>query len=280
MLDQRIRRTRDIVHNRLPGRVTGHGAVAVTQGTGARSPRARCPAAVARARWSARWALVSSRGASVAVASARSASSPVAPEGAAWSRPAAALCVSVEAISCALFPAVRDRSRTRVRMAPPAAWIRRRGRRDPPHRLGQETRVGRVGDGGRNHRRIGTYPAGAQQLGLGALASRVSFTPVHHGRATAGGQLHQRGRMRHPASRLMRPNRRQVIESDTSRHVGCHELGTTVRGFLPRLWDHSVASNGTTWRVVSGWSSSVRFGSLQVDQLGGPAGWRSGRFRW
>jgi hypothetical protein len=177
MLDQRIRRTRDIVHNRLPGRVTGHGAVAVTQGTGARSPRARCPAAVARARWSARWALVSSRGASVAVASARSASSPVAPEGAAWSRPAAALCVSVEAISCALFPAVRDRSRTRVRMAPPAAWIRRRGRRDPPHRLGQETRVGRVGDGGRNHRRIGTYPAGAQQLGLGALASRVSFTP-------------------------------------------------------------------------------------------------------
>jgi hypothetical protein len=35
-------------------------------------------------------------------------------------------------------------------------------------------------------------------------------------------------------------------------HVACHVHGTAVRGFLPRAWDHLVASDGTTRRVVPG----------------------------
>ena len=32
--------------------------------------------------------------------------------------------------------------------------------------------------------------------------------------------------------------------------VACHDHGTTLRGFLPRGWDHLVASDGTARRVV------------------------------
>ena len=45
--------------------------------------------------------------------------------------------------------------------------------------------------------------------------------------------------------------------SDTLAHdpqvpVACHVHGTTLRGFLPRAWDHLVASDGTTRRVAPG----------------------------
>jgi hypothetical protein len=35
-------------------------------------------------------------------------------------------------------------------------------------------------------------------------------------------------------------------------NVACHAHGTTAWGFLPRAWDHLVASDGTTRRVVPG----------------------------
>jgi hypothetical protein len=53
------------------------------------------------------------------------------------------------------------------------------------------------------------------------------------------------------------------------RGVACHEHGTTRRGFLPRAWDHLVASDGTTGRV--GLEVLIASGTrcLQVDRLGG-----------
>ncbi|SHY36498.1 Uncharacterised protein [Mycobacteroides abscessus subsp. abscessus] len=71
------------------------------------------------------------------------------------------------------------------------------GRGDPPHRLGQQTRVGRIGHVGRHHRRVGPHPVGAQQLRLGRLGQQRLVEPAHRPRSAAPGQLHQRGRMRH-----------------------------------------------------------------------------------
>jgi hypothetical protein len=90
------------------------------------SPWAFRAVALVRARRSACFALVSSRSASVAAVSARSASSPVVRRTAARasSRPAALRDRSLKPIECARLPAARDRSRTVVRVAPPAAWIR------------------------------------------------------------------------------------------------------------------------------------------------------------
>ena len=53
--------------------------------------------------------------------------------------------------------------------------------------------------------------------------------------------------------------------------------GTFLRGFLPRGWDHPVASNGTTRRVVPVVLSALLLGCLQVVGLGGSGGWCSGR---
>ncbi|MGH3831843.1 MAG: hypothetical protein ACRDRS_15590, partial [Pseudonocardiaceae bacterium] len=41
-----------------------------------------------------------------------------------------------------------------------------------------------------------------------------------------------------------------VVGSATIRTVARHDHGTVVSGFLPRGWDHSVASGGTTRRVA------------------------------
>ena len=75
----------------------------------------------------ARFALASSRSASAAAVSARSASSRFLRRTTSIASSfAAALRVRSFAFrSCARFPAARDRSRTLVRVAPPAAWIRR-----------------------------------------------------------------------------------------------------------------------------------------------------------
>ena len=66
-----------------------------------------------------------------------------------------------------------------------------------------------------------------------------------------------------------------------SNGVACHVHGTAPRGFLPRAWDHPVASDGTTRRVVPGVLITVQYGCLQVDRLGGsgdgvPGGCRDG----
>ncbi len=59
------------------------------------------------------------------------------------------------------------------------------------------------------------------------------------------------------------------MASEVAAHVACQQHGTTLRGFLPRAWDHSVASYGTTRRVVPGVLITGRYGCLQVDRLGG-----------
>ena len=78
------------------------------------------------ARRTARWALTSSRSASGRPL-ASLASSPVllSTAAVASSRPKAARERSFDATAWARLPAARERSRTRVRTAPPAAWIRR-----------------------------------------------------------------------------------------------------------------------------------------------------------
>ena len=74
-----------------------------------------------------------------------------------------------------------------------------------------------------------------------------------------------------------------VVRSDASHSdilfqtVACHGHGTTMRGFLPRGWDHLVASDGTTRRVVPVVLAAFLLGCRQVVGLGGWGGWCSGR---
>src|ERR1700730_16119799 len=91
-----------------------------------RTPAWASCAALACARRSARRALPSRRCASRVAAWARSASSPVTrcTPSLTWSRPSWLRERSFAAIPCARFPAARERSRSRVRTAPPALWIR------------------------------------------------------------------------------------------------------------------------------------------------------------
>ena len=91
-----------------------------------RTPAWASCAALACARRSARRALPSRRCASRVAAWARSASSPVTrcTPSLTWSRPSWLRDRSFAAIPCARFPAARERSRSRVRTAPPALWIR------------------------------------------------------------------------------------------------------------------------------------------------------------
>ena len=63
--------------------------------------------------------------------------------------------------------------------------------------------------------------------------------------------------------------RRRTDTASTALGVVCQQHGTTLRGFLPRAWDHPVASDGTTRRVVPGVLITGRYGCLQVDRLGG-----------
>ncbi len=53
--------------------------------------------------------------------------------------------------------------------------------------------------------------------------------------------------------------------------VACHEHGTALTGFLPRAWDHLVASDGTTRRVAPGVLITSGMRCLQVSRLGGSA---------
>jgi NAD(P)-dependent dehydrogenase (short-subunit alcohol dehydrogenase family) len=61
--------------------------------------------------------------------------------------------------------------------------------------------------------------------------------------------------------------------------VACHDHGTTLRGFLPRGWDHPVASNGTTRRVVPvvlslSCSDAAKSSDLEAGADGVPGGQR------
>src|SRR5215831_21300135 len=51
--------------------------------------------------------------------------------------------------------------------------------------------------------------------------------------------------------------------------VACHQHGTAFRGFLPRAWDHPVASDGTTRRAAFGVLITSGTRCFQVDRLGG-----------
>src|ERR1039457_2348164 len=48
--------------------------------------------------------------------------------------------------------------------------------------------------------------------------------------------------------------------------VACPDHGTLLRGFLPRAWDHLVASNGTARRVVPGVLITFLSGCLQRSE--------------
>ena len=52
-------------------------------------------------------------------------------------------------------------------------------------------------------------------------------------------------------------------------YVACQEHGTTLKGFLPRAWDHPVASDGTTRRAGLGVLITSGTWCLQVNRLGG-----------
>ena len=66
------------------------------------------------------------------------------------------------------------------------------------HRLGQKPHIGRVSHVRRDHRGIGPHPAGTQQLLPGGLGPQRLIQPRHRLLAAPAGQLHQRGRVRHP----------------------------------------------------------------------------------
>jgi len=71
------------------------------------------------------------------------------------------------------------------------------GRGDAANRAGQKPRIGRIGHIGRHHRGVHPDPGGAQQLRLRRLGQQGLIEPGHRRRPVPGGQLHQRGRMRH-----------------------------------------------------------------------------------
>src|SRR5690349_8448798 len=61
--------------------------------------------------------------------------------------------------------------------------------------------------------------------------------------------------------------------------VACHDHGTTLRGFLPGGWDHPVASDGTTRRVVPvvlslSCSDAAKSSDLEAGADGIPGGQR------
>ena len=115
------------------------------------------------------------------------------------SRPSLLRVRSLLAISRTRRAAARRRSVMTVAGAPPAACTRRAVRTSLPDGLGQQPRVGRVGHIRRDHRGVGPHPGGAQQLLPGGLGPQRLIQPGHRLLPAPGGQLHQRGRVRHLA---------------------------------------------------------------------------------
>jgi hypothetical protein len=92
------------------------------------------------------------------------------------------------------------------------------GDRDPADRLGQQTRVGRIGNVAGHHRGVGPQLAVRSSLACAALTNSASFKP-----STAAEPqrvvsfINVVGCGTDPSNGI-RQNRRHVIESDTSRH--------------------------------------------------------------
>jgi len=134
------------------------------------------------------------------------------------SRPAALRERSLNPIACARFPAARDRSRSFVRIAPPAARtrlpvtaIRRIALANRPESVGYDTLLGTTVVSARSLVVRST-------LASVALAKRVSFRPctaAEPQRVVSFINVVGSGIF---ASSGIRQNRRQVIESPTSRH--------------------------------------------------------------
>ncbi|CAG7641040.1 hypothetical protein E143388_08254 [Rhodococcus opacus] len=136
----------------------------------------------------------------------------------ALSRPAALRERSLKPIACARLPAARDRSRTRLRVAPPAAKGPLSGGRDPSDCLGQQPGVGGVGHIAGHHGGVGPQLGGAQYLGLGGLGQQCPVQPVHRrGPQRVVSFINVVGCGTDPSNGI-RQNRRHVIESLTSRH--------------------------------------------------------------
>ena len=78
----------------------------------------------------------------------------------------------------------------------------------------------------------------------------------------------------------MRPSRRlpPAPPPGTRRRetVDRHVHGTGLTGVLPGSWDHPIATDGTTRRVVPGGRVVAGFGSIHVERCGDPV-WRFGR---
>jgi hypothetical protein len=92
------------------------------------------------------------------------------------------------------------------------------GRGDPANRLAQQTRISRIGHIGRHHRGVHPDRVGAQQLRRGRLGQQASlspFTAADPHRVVSFITVVGCGTA--PSSGI-RQNRRQVIESVTSRH--------------------------------------------------------------
>ena len=129
------------------------------------------------------------------------------------------------------------------------------GRGDAPHRLGQQPGVGRVGHIGRDDGGVRAQPRGAQQLRLGGLGQQRLVAPVYRRGAAAGGELHQRGRVRHP------PVQRDPAEpppSDRIGHLAAQGLvaqpvagtsGTSAAGRPPSAWTAGPTAGRRTART-------------------------------
>jgi hypothetical protein len=79
----------------------------------------------------------------------------------------------------------------------------------------------------------------------------------------------QPARSRPSAAARWRPASSLSVIVAAAPAVACHDHGTTLRGFLPRAWDHPVASDGTTRRAGLGVLITSGTRCLQVDRLGG-----------
>ena len=103
---------------------------------------------------------------------------------------------------------------------------------DPTHRLGQQTRVGRVGHVRRDHRGVRPDPAGANHFRLDGLGQQGPVQPVDRPRSAPGGQLHQRGRVRHRAVE------RDPAEPPPGERIAHFSAQRLVAQPIPELQEH------------------------------------------
>jgi hypothetical protein len=106
------------------------------------------------------------------------------------------------------------------------------GARDLPDRLGQQTRIGRVGDIGTDHSGVGADPVDAQQLRARRPDQQRVVQRLHRRVPALGGDLHQRGRMRHPRAQR---NPTEALPRDRIGHLATQRL---IAQPVPELQKH------------------------------------------